>query len=669
MNIIRLSGLLAARPAASSAQGARFYATDVPQVYVSYGSQWLAQNALDNSDVVGFLSGANLAARPSIPANYLGYLWSDAATGNQYEAFPTAWALVGDLTPPISDFDIGALPSASSVGDNDLVPIEQSGTQKKALKSLFGGGGGVVDGQQIFDGSHVLSLDAGLRELVGGNGTTVVLDWSSPTELDIHCDLYIEGNIFNWTDSLANIDLTNRKLYASDGTTVMVDWSGTNPSYPLQFMDGQFSLDANGSIVSPIIVGGEGNNAATFGNRTLYASDGTTVMLDWVGSGPPEWVTSGSLPIRFGSGGMAAPTDLAGAGFEGAAGMSVDVLVNAWSDSALNIDLIHRKLYASDGTTCQIRYPTANVIEFVIDPDDASQASIYNDGTYEAGHTNFYVDGIRNNYGDANANIDLLNRKLFRNGSDTAMLSWTNDQLRGFVDSTNTSGTWSFAVDQDNSTQANLYIDGLRNFQGEGGANIDLFNRTFNATEGGPVLAYGVPGQVSVKSLKAWDSGYGQLIDGNGIESTDWSNRFLKDSDGTTVVATWGGFNGVRLFDPTGSLAFHSGSRQLLNPDGTTVAIDYGTNGSVVFFDYSGGSVAADGSWSFGYLSGSSGGEATSLASNGSPTQAFDLNVPKMTFGVVGGTKILLVGLPTSDPAVSYQLWNNAGTLKISAGP
>lgn len=107
----RLSGLLSARPTPQSCVGARYYATDVPQVYVSYGNQWLVHNILDNADVAGFLSGANLAARPSVPKNYLGYLWTDAETGNQYEAFPTAWALVGDLTPALiaSDATMGVV--------------------------------------------------------------------------------------------------------------------------------------------------------------------------------------------------------------------------------------------------------------------------------------------------------------------------------------------------------------------------------------------------------------------------------------------------------------------------------------------------------------------------------------------------------------------------------
>lgn len=99
--MVRLSGLFAAKPAAPLANGARYYATDLAQVYVSAGGQWLAKSGLDDDGANGQNAGATLAARPD--ANTcIGYVWTDAATGNQYEAFPNAWALLNDLTPALS---------------------------------------------------------------------------------------------------------------------------------------------------------------------------------------------------------------------------------------------------------------------------------------------------------------------------------------------------------------------------------------------------------------------------------------------------------------------------------------------------------------------------------------------------------------------------------------
>lgn len=43
--------------------------------------------------------------------------------------------------------------------------------------------GGVVDGQQIFDDSHVLAADFGTRQFFNSDGITVVVDWSDPANL------------------------------------------------------------------------------------------------------------------------------------------------------------------------------------------------------------------------------------------------------------------------------------------------------------------------------------------------------------------------------------------------------------------------------------------------------------------------------------------------------
>lgn len=99
--MIRLADLFAKRPAATKAVGARFYATDTEKIYFSTGTEWVPKTSLDESDINGQVSGANLAARPAAN-NYVGYVWTDEETGNQYEAFPGAWALIGDLTPDVA---------------------------------------------------------------------------------------------------------------------------------------------------------------------------------------------------------------------------------------------------------------------------------------------------------------------------------------------------------------------------------------------------------------------------------------------------------------------------------------------------------------------------------------------------------------------------------------
>lgn len=71
-----------------------------------------------------------------------------------------------------------------------LLP-DQTGQDGKFLQTNAGvldwaaaSGGGVVDGQQLFDGSHVLSADFGTRQLLASDGTSVGADWSTPGLLE-----------------------------------------------------------------------------------------------------------------------------------------------------------------------------------------------------------------------------------------------------------------------------------------------------------------------------------------------------------------------------------------------------------------------------------------------------------------------------------------------------
>lgn len=94
--MIRLSGTLANRPSSTSAVNARYYATDEEQVYFSTGDHWLPKNALGAGEDNGLTSGATLADRPNANDS-IGYVWTDVETGNQYEAFPNAWALISNI--------------------------------------------------------------------------------------------------------------------------------------------------------------------------------------------------------------------------------------------------------------------------------------------------------------------------------------------------------------------------------------------------------------------------------------------------------------------------------------------------------------------------------------------------------------------------------------------
>lgn len=145
---------------------------------------------------------------------------------------------------------------------------------------MFANGGRITDGSQT-------SIDPYNRKLYASDGATVVLDWtdsaSNPTfapqvdftsgltvvtgsEMEFGSGAYISDS------SYKSIDPYNRKLYASDGSTVILDWSGLNPDFQsLQLYNvGSISGDLDPSTKSIDV-----------GARQLTASDGSTVSLDW----------------------------------------------------------------------------------------------------------------------------------------------------------------------------------------------------------------------------------------------------------------------------------------------------------------------------------------------------------------------------------------------------
>lgn len=93
MSPVRLSGPLAARPAANAAVGARFRSTE-GQTYVSTGRTWVESFELPWAHAQGIRSGL-LSERPA-PSTCVGWLYIDE-NGNEYEAFPSVWASVNSV--------------------------------------------------------------------------------------------------------------------------------------------------------------------------------------------------------------------------------------------------------------------------------------------------------------------------------------------------------------------------------------------------------------------------------------------------------------------------------------------------------------------------------------------------------------------------------------------
>jgi hypothetical protein len=128
----------------------------------------------------------------------------------------------------------------------------------------------------LSDASSLLSISPYNRQLIGTDGTTVMLDWSNyfsvniPNGASLGVDMIFDADApqryidvvngvlgdynANYT---ASIDWHSRQLLKSDGTTIALDWE----NHYLRDTVGYYSVD--------------------WANRQLIGTDGVTVAADW----------------------------------------------------------------------------------------------------------------------------------------------------------------------------------------------------------------------------------------------------------------------------------------------------------------------------------------------------------------------------------------------------
>jgi len=95
-----------------------------------------------------------------------------------------------------------------------------------------------------------------------------------------------------------SVDWTNRTLYANDGTTANLKWESTDGLYGGSSLVGFIDL-ATGMLSS---YNAQKYNSIDYVNRTLYANDGTTNILDWsTASDGARFRNSGTYSARIGS--------------------------------------------------------------------------------------------------------------------------------------------------------------------------------------------------------------------------------------------------------------------------------------------------------------------------------------------------------------------------------
>lgn len=128
-------------------------------------------------------------------------------------------------------------------------------------------------------------------------------------------------------------------------------------------------------------------------------------------------------------------------------------------------------------------------------------------------------------------------------------------------------------------------------------------------------------------------------------------------------------FNGGFIADGSNLPSIDPTNRRLIHPDGSTVLLDWSSGGLAVF-NVSG---RVDTDVSFTNSTGESGlfvaadQTVTVGGVNGTGIQIAPSGA--LSIGDGGNSVVMLISaLPTSDPHVATQLWNDSGTLKISAG-
>jgi len=202
--MIRLSGTLANRPAASSAIGAHYLATDENVVYESLGTRWVVREDPKPSYFSGFKTIAETADLASL--NSSGMLkWQVfvTETGSTYEAFPTGWYEI-EATEGGGD--------SGSGGSVSLVVHEFSNADSTAAD-----GATVIRQTGTMTDSRELTLPA--------------------------ADTYSDGQTIIITDASGSVSETNRIIITPDGDDTI---DGSTDSVTIIAARGELMLISNG---------------------------------------------------------------------------------------------------------------------------------------------------------------------------------------------------------------------------------------------------------------------------------------------------------------------------------------------------------------------------------------------------------------------------------------
>ncbi len=215
----------------------QLYGTDGTTVMVDYANARLGGNSWDiaNTNVAIAANGIQFAGTASVIYDNTPLLSIDP---NARHLIASDGATVVLDWANLKLFNSGGIPSVDF--DNHVLTDGAGGDSGTAAIDW--------SNRQLLDATAIKSADWAVRQLYKDDGTTVVAAWgdfsghfladgwdiaSSGGAASVTQGLRFSGGssvLFDTSGTVSSIDPNGRKLFATDGTTVALDWSGANPS-------------------------------------------------------------------------------------------------------------------------------------------------------------------------------------------------------------------------------------------------------------------------------------------------------------------------------------------------------------------------------------------------------------------------------------------------------
>lgn len=346
--------------------------------------------------------------------------------------------------------------------------------------------------------------------------------------------------------NVVSVDGNARTLKKADGT-VMLNWENVDYAYGVYVNTLQTDSIFPNTPGNALSVGSNGDHDITFStvkdssnnttldsqNRTLYAADGTTQILNWDST---NGIYGGGSPTGF-------------------INLSSGKLISYPGATPYDsLDYVDRKVFADDGATVTGRWDSTTTGFGVSTLSGLDVSGNYATGmrflsdvitltpgsNVIAGYINSWLGTISD--ASDETSINWQNRSLYASDGETITASWYDGQLKAGL---NAVDIINGVLIRDNAPQL---------------PSLDWYNKKLYANDGTTVAAdwtgggwgngwlqtYGVAADpVLSATVSSVDLVTGQLsnYDGDTDLSLDWQDRTLYAADGTTPTLNWNDLN------------------------------------------------------------------------------------------------------------------------------